>query len=163
MPPRRRPRKAAAGLPALRPRSPNAWPQTATAGRAWDFCVHLRSVDMATADCRFVAKRPSLTKISPVHSGMTTDRRDIHGLADRLSGLIREIRGFPFSNFGCGSAAPGPFGRTSFSGLGRSKLNCIRLHSADPTRPSFVILNAAKNPSGCLLAIVALDSSLRSE
>ena len=27
---------------------------------------------------------------------MTTDRTDIHGLADRLSGFIREIRGFCF-------------------------------------------------------------------
>jgi hypothetical protein len=36
------------------------------------------------------------------HGRIITDRTDIHGLADRSSVLIREIRGFRFLRFGCG-------------------------------------------------------------
>jgi hypothetical protein len=86
----------AEAFPLLSPRKPRAI-------KNWD-----APSDILQLHSFYYLFKPSILGRIPLgHGRMTTDRTDIHGFADRLSVLIRKIRGFRFLKFGCGRCRSG--------------------------------------------------------
>jgi len=100
----------------------------------------------------------SLPRVEPVRvgaPGVAGCGASVAGWASRAPGAARW--------HGSMSYLATPSANASGLRLARFKQKYSRSHTGQIAKIPFVILSAAKNPSGCPPAIVALDFSLRSE